>query len=296
MDIDGLQGSLSRTLFVSDLDGTLLTSEKGLVAGQSRTLNHLLAEGLQFTVATARSIQAVNVLLKDLNLSLPAITLGGSLVTWPATGEHLVARVIPRPAAERLFTLLSARGLLPFVASIERHREEGLQDLAFYSCAASDAARWYVEEKQSYGDPRLRWYDTLSEVLDTCILTMTTFVEQETLAELIRNLQQVKDTRISSMPARHFPGWHEVTASHPDADKGAAVESLCHLLGPRWDRVVAFGDDVNDLPLFQHADLAIAVANAAPEVLAQADQVIQGNDAGSVIEYLSRFFYNNGKL
>ena len=60
--------------------------------------------------------------------------------------------------------------------------------------------------------------------------------------------------------------------------------------------MVAFGDDVNDLPLFERADLAIAVSNAAPEVLAQADQVIQSNDSGSVVEYLLQFFNENGKL
>lgn len=288
---DGHQGNLLRTLLVSDLDGTLLTGDKGLVAGQARTLNILIEEGLQFTVATARSIQAVNVLLKDLRLSLPAITLGGSLVTWPTTGEHLVTKVIPRPAAERLLTLLADKNLRPFIASAD-----GRRDWGFYSHAASDAARWYVEEKQAYGDPRLRWYDKPAEVLGTDILTMTTFVEQEMLTELTGNLRRVEDIKISSMTARHFPGWHEVTASHPDADKGSSLESLRHALGPKWDFVVAFGDDLNDLPLFERADLAIAVSNAAPEVLAQADQVIQSNDSGSVVEYLLQFFNENGKL
>lgn len=286
--VDELQGPLSRTLFVSDLDGTLLTSKKGLLAGQAGTLNHFIKEGLQFTVATARSLQAVNVLLKDLRLFLPVITLGGSLVTWPATGEHLVTKMIPKAAARELLTRLDNRGLRPFIASVD-----GRRDWAFHSHPDSDAARWYVEEKQSSGNPRLRWYDTPDDVPDTGILTMTTFVEQETLTELTGDLRQVKDTKISSMPARHFPGWHEVTASHPDADKGSAVDSLCHALGSEWEYVVAFGDDVNDLPLFERADLAIAVANAAPEVLAQADHVIPSNDSGSVIKYVSQRFNDN---
>ena len=47
-------GLLSRTLFVSDLDGTLLSSRRELLDGQTETLNHLIDRGLQFTVATAR--------------------------------------------------------------------------------------------------------------------------------------------------------------------------------------------------------------------------------------------------
>ena len=57
-----------------------------------------------------------------------------------------------------------------------------------------------------------------------------------------------------------------------------------------WDRVVVFGDDMNDLPLFERADYSIAVANAAPEVLAKANLVIQSNDSGAVIDYLAHYF------
>jgi len=278
---DAIPGPFSKTLFVSDLDGTLLNAEKRLPNGQTAKLNHLIDQGLQFTIATARSVQAINILLKEVHLSLPVITLGGSLVTWPASGEHLVSRVITPPVAEALLARFLQRGIYPFVAAIDGHR-----DWAFHSHTASAAAQWYVDEKRAYGDPRLCWYDHPSDVLGTDILSITTFVEQETLKELAEDALQVEGARISSMPARQFPGWYEVTASHPQVDKGDAVDALVQALNSRWDHIVVFGDDVNDLPLFERADYSIAVANAAPEVLARADQVIQSNDSGSVIEYL----------
>lgn len=281
---DPMGGSFSKTLFVSDLDGTLLTGEKRLLNGQASTLNHLIDHGLQFTVATARSIQAINVLLKDVHLALPAITLGGSLVTWPSSGEHLVARVLSQPAAEGLFTRFLDRGIFPFIVSIDGHR-----DRAFHSHTASAAVEWYVDEKKAYGDPRLCWYDHPSEVLGTNILEMTTFVEQEALNDLTEDMLQVEGARVSSLPVHHFPGWYEVAVSHVKADKGSAVVGLCQALNFKWDHIVAFGDQVNDLPLFERADYAIAVENAAPEVLAKADEVIQSNDSGAVIDYLARY-------
>ena len=281
---DPMGGPFSKTLFVSDLDGTLLTNDKRLPNDQVATLNHLIGRGLQFTVATARSIQAIRVLLEDVHLALPAITLGGSLVTWPRSGEHLVARVLSQQTAEGLLTRFLRRGVFPFIVAIDGH-----QDRAFHSRTASAAAKWYVDEKKAYGDPRLRWYDHPSDVLGTSILEMTTFVEQEALSELAEDMLQFNGVKVSAMPARQFPGWYEVAASHVDADKGSAVEGLFQALDSTWDHVVAFGDEVNDLPLFERADYAIAVANAAPEVLAKADEVIRSNDSGSVIEYLLRF-------
>ena len=274
---------ISKTLFVSDLDGTLLTSEKRLLNRQTATLNNLIDRGLQFTVATARSIQAINALLKDIRLCLPAITLGGSLVTWPTSGEHLVARVLPQRTAAELFARLYQRNISPFVAAIDDRR-----DWAFYSHTASAAAQWYVDEKAAYGDPRLCWYDHPSDVLEKSILSMTAFVEQRALNELTEDMLQVRGAVVRSTPVRQFPGWYEVTSSHLKADKGEAISGLCQELNAKWERVVVFGDDANDLPLFERADYAIAVANAAPEVLAKANQVIQSNDSGSVIDYLAR--------
>lgn len=275
---------VSGTLFVSDLDGTLLPSSKKVPAGQVATLNRLIDRGLQFTVATARSIQAVNALLGDVHLQLPAITLGGSLVTRPDSRDHLIARTLPGKTSAEVMSLLSHRGVLPFVAAIDERR-----DWAFHSHAASAVAQWYVDEKIASGDPRLRWYDQPTDVLHAKILTFTIFVEQEDFAGFANELAQLEGVRVSSLPVRHFPGWHEVTVSHPKADKGQALEALKQLWSGKWERVIAFGDDINDLALFEAANRAVAVGNAAPEVLAKADEVIGSNDSGAVIGYLARY-------
>ena len=278
------RGTISRTLFVSDLDGTLLPSTKELSATQTATLNLLIEGGLQFTVATARSVQAVTVLLKDVNLRLPAITLGGSLVTQPLLRQHILARALSQGTAEELLSRFFHRGILPFVAAID-----GQRDWAFYSRSTSAAAQWYVDEKKAYSDPRLCWYDHPKDIQATDILSLTAFLEQGELEEFTSEVTQVGDSRLHATPMGHFPGWYEVTVSHPEADKGQALGALCQLWKDAWDRVVVFGDDLNDLPMFEAADFAVAVRNAAPAVLAKADQVIPGNDSGAVIEYLAEY-------
>ena len=279
-----MRGLLPKTLFVSDLDGTLLTTDKRLLDGQTAMLNELIDHGLQFTVATARSVQAIKALLHDVRLHLPAITLGGSLLTRPTSGEHLIARTLPQQTAAELLARLNERGVLPFVVALDRNR-----DWAFHSHTASAAAQWYVDEKRAYSDPRLCWYDDPFDVLGTNILSMTTFVEQKDLDDFTEDMVQVGGARIRSMPARRFPNWHEVTASHLEADKGRTLSALRQVSNDNWDHVVVFGDDVNDLPLFEQADYSIAVANAAPEVLDKADLIIQSNDSGAVIDYLAGY-------
>lgn len=56
-------------------------------------------------------------------------------------------------------------------------------------------------------------------------------------------------------------------------DKLPVLEELCQKLGLTPDQVAAVGDELVDLPLFQRVGLAVAVADAVPEVRAQAHWV-----------------------
>ena len=66
--------------------------------------------------------------------------------------------------------------------------------------------------------------------------------------------------------------------------KARAVQDLARQLGA--DRIVVFGDNLNDLSMMAVADEAVAVANAFPEVKAAADVVIGPNSADSVAKYI----------
>ena len=52
------------------------------------------------------------------------------------------------------------------------------------------------------------------------------------------------------------------------------------------DRLVVFGDNLNDLPMFAVADVAVAVENAFTEVKEHADVVIGPNYTDSVANYI----------
>ena len=57
-----------------------------------------------------------------------------------------------------------------------------------------------------------------------------------------------------------------------------------------FERVVAFGDNINDLPLFSVADVKIAVENAKQEVKEMSDLVIGKNTDDAVAKYLLNYF------
>lgn len=68
------------TLYISDLDGTLLTPECKVSDETASALNTMIANGLFFTVATARSASSAAPLLEKLNLRLPVILMNGVVI------------------------------------------------------------------------------------------------------------------------------------------------------------------------------------------------------------------------
>ena len=82
-----------KTLYASDLDGTLMRPDEKLSAYTVRTINELVEQGLPFTYATARSIESARKITGELKLKLPAVTRNGAVLADNATGKHLVKTV-----------------------------------------------------------------------------------------------------------------------------------------------------------------------------------------------------------
>ena len=67
------------TIYISDLDGTLVNDNAELSKYAIQNLNALIADGLPLTVASARSIVSIQQMLNGIELPLPVICFNGAL-------------------------------------------------------------------------------------------------------------------------------------------------------------------------------------------------------------------------
>lgn len=70
--------------------------------------------------------------------------------------------------------------------------------------------------------------------------------------------------------------------------KALGIEAVTAHLGVPRERVVAFGDGLNDLEMLAHAGTGVAIAGADPRVLAVADLVVPGPRAEGLVEGFAR--------
>src|SRR5687768_12846584 len=110
---------MPNTLYISDLDGTLLDNSARLADRCRGTLCELLADGLTFTVASARSVSSIATMLKGVPITLPVVEFNGAFLSDLATGRHEIVNGIDRAIVEDLHELLPRFNVAPFVSTFD---------------------------------------------------------------------------------------------------------------------------------------------------------------------------------
>jgi hydroxymethylpyrimidine pyrophosphatase-like HAD family hydrolase len=84
-----------KTLYVSDLDGTLLRRDKTVSAFTVNTINELTAQGMLFSYATARSYVTASRLTAGITANIPVIIYNGAFILENGTKKQLLFEYIP---------------------------------------------------------------------------------------------------------------------------------------------------------------------------------------------------------
>jgi len=137
------------SLYLSDLDGTLLRNDATLSAFSEAALREMLAAGLLFTVASARSVISMQGILRGLPLRLPVIEFNGAFLSDLATGRHETVNALSPSIAEDVYAQVLRHHLVPFVSSFD-----GTEDRVHYAAATNAGMHWYLEDRRRHRDRR----------------------------------------------------------------------------------------------------------------------------------------------
>jgi len=269
-----------KTLFISDLDGTLFDNSGYLPEKTAEVINRLTDRGMCFTFATARSPYTALPLTSRLRVNVPCIMFNGVLIYDTVRSEYVVKRRIPEESARLVAQAYKSCGTNCIIYKFV----EGVLS-ACYSELSPQIMRDFAEERiKHYGKPFIR-FDDIAEAADGDALFFTTVGERSRVEPVRDIVKDIPGVGYAFYEDTYTGAWYlEVFSS--EATKAGGVRYLRENYG--FDRVVVFGDNLNDLPMFEEADVKVAVGNAREEVKAAADCVIGTNDKDGVAEWLKR--------
>lgn len=267
-------GSPSRkTLYVTDLDGTLLTMKAGLKDRAAELIRRLSEQGVLFTYATARRYVSAGPIMQKAGISIPVITQNGVAIVKGDTGEIIVMNDFEPESLDEAKQMIMQYGETPLVYAFI----DGEQRVSYLSY---DTARTKTYINDRKGDTTLRPCDSYEQLFEGRIYYFTFFNSIIPIEILNGVFSAEKGFAVNGQMDTYHKDefWYEVFSAK--ASKANAALQLKEMLGA--DELVCFGDNINDISMFRAADRCYAVSNALDELKAVADGVIGSNECISV--------------
>ena len=274
----------SEKIYISDLDGTLLQDDASLSPYARKTLIELLENGVNFTVASARSLASVRQILHGIPFRLPVIGINGAYISDFTTGKHLFINDIDSSLTPTIYELARKRHCWPFVSTFN-----GTKDCVYYQRLTNDGMTWLHDNRVSCKDDSIHHAKDIEEKFSEKVVAFAIVNTWEKLKPLADQLQ----TDFAGKLETHFfenlysPPWWWLTVHDKKTCKSIAIKTLVEYAGFQMENVTVFGDRSNDLEMFKVAATSVAVENASDEIKKHATHIIGTNQNDSVVKYIS---------
>lgn len=275
------------TLYVSDLDGTLLNPQSKVSDTSAELISSLSRDGALITVATARTPATVVPLLANVYTRVPAIVMTGAAM-WSRTEERFISTAfLPQHDTILVTDVMARHGITPFYYTLPASQHAGRAALNVYH---SGETLTLTEQKfiNERIDKPLKHFYLHTNVPENCrskTILIFGLAPIESVKAAAAELQNSTQCYVSSYPDIFNPEQGLIEVYAPGVSKASAVRRLAHECGA--DRIVAFGDNLNDLPMLAVADVAVAVGNALSAVREAANVVIGPNTDDSVARFIA---------
>ena len=260
---------MSFRLLVSDIDGTLVNKAKELTPATLDAVARLRAEGMAFTVISARPRSGLMPIADALAIDGPMAAFNGG------TLFHRDGRI----DAQHVVDPAVARGVVAMAGGVDTWV---FADDRWYA-STDQGAHVGSERKASNQEPVVR--GDFADLLDRA--DKITFISDESgvLDALHAKVEGAFAGRATVAKSQSY--YLDITAT--EANKGTGITALAAAYGVALEQTVAIGDQANDLPMLRRAGLAIAMGNAPPDVQAAARHVTAANTADGVAQAIDTF-------
>jgi Cof subfamily protein (haloacid dehalogenase superfamily) len=261
-------------LLLADVDGTLVTPDKELTDRAVDAVRRLGEAGIKFAITSGRPPKGMSMLIEPLNITTDIAAFNGGLLV-NRDMSVIEQRVIPEDLVEPVAALNKSFGL----------------DTWLYR-----GADWYVPDPKGAHVARETFTVRFEPKVMDSFDGLTTNV-----AKLVGVSDDLDAVARASDAAHHEFGDHVAAArsqpyyldvTHPDANKGAVAQFLSRTYDIPTDSIATIGDMPNDVLMFAHSGLSIAMGNASLEVQHSARRVTTSNAdegfANAVDKYILR--------
>ena len=247
-------------LVVSDVDGTLVTTEKVLTERTTSAVRKLHEAGIGFTIVSSRPAIGMGFLIGPLAITLPVGAFNGSCIVDPGL-KPIEQHLIPEVAARRALDVLNEFGVDIWMFTNDKW------------LTRNPEGEYVGHEKLAIKHDPTIVADFTPYLASACKIVGSSS-DFPMLARCEAAMQAAVGAEATAVRSQHY--YLDVTP--PGCDKGTFVETMAKRLGIATSAVATIGDMQNDLAMFRKSGLSFAMGNATDDVKRQATHVTASNE------------------
>jgi hypothetical protein len=258
-------------LLLADVDGTLVTQDKVLTDRAIDAVRRLGEAGIAFAVTSGRPPKGMSMLIEPLSITTPIAAFNGGITVNPDMSV-IEARTIPDDLVKPVIELNTSFGLDTWVYR---------------------GADWYVLDPKGAHVARetatVRFDPIVADSYDELGTAVAKLVGVSDDLDAVARASTAAHDKFGDhvAAARSQPYYLDVT--HPDANKGAVAKYLAQKYSIPAESIATIGDMPNDVLMFAHSGLSIAMGQASLEVQHAARRVTTSNSDEGFANAVDRF-------
>lgn len=260
-------------LILCDLDGTLLNDHKAIDTDIVEVKKELDKNGIQLTLVTGRNYHIMQEFVDRLDIDIPYITNNGANIYHK--GKCIKEFCISNNDLQLIISILN-KEMIAYLA---------YSNLKVYNQRDNEDLTHFMKRLEGKVDIIKL---AANELIEDNIFKMVIVNDDEILMKNIMN--EINESCEAAHCVRSEDNIYTVT--HIMATKGNAVNYLLKSLSVNKEQVVAFGDNYNDVSMFESVGISVAMDNASEEVKQKVDYVALSNNKNGVSSFIKENILN----
>ncbi len=227
--------------------------------------------GIVFAVTSGRPPRGMSMLIEPLAITTPIAAFNGGLFAKPDMSV-IEQRLVPDDVTAQVVEMLQSEGL----------------DVWIYR-----GADWFVTDREAPHVAREAWTVHFDPTVVGDLATVARDVakvvgvsdDHDLVSSAADRIRERFGDHVSAAPSQPY----YVDVTHPEANKGSVVRYLSETFAVPLGQIATIGDMPNDVLMFAHVGLSIAMGNASREVQRAARRVTASNEEEGFAKAVERF-------
>jgi len=268
-----------KTLYISDLDDTLLNKNSVISEYTKDALNEMISVGINSTIATGRTTDAAERIMSGVGLNVPIASFNGAVFYDVKQKWYVKIYGLSAETVGNIIVVLKSHDIPALMYEL---RDETIA--AYYESLEDRHIRDFIDNRKSRYGSVFRLVHDLGGIPQEHVMYFTLIGAYDRIKPVYDALKLISGINISMVDDTASAGFWWLEIFSAEASKESAVMFLRETYG--FNKVVCFGDNYNDLPMFKVCDVRVAVNNALDSVKTAADHICGSNNDDGVVKWI----------